>query len=319
MEITLDPTARAIAELLCSTDHPRERLAQAQDLLRPPVAGQPRYGAGFSPFEVMEAAMRDGYDWRAAQQVFGLFSPARKIRASVWALEQFAMQQVEQRARAALLAAAQVLEPAWRPKRILLAILPADPSNRNLMIRNSGMSSFGEAERVCLTFWPSPGNLARFEAVLVRAFALGCYWAATNAAEHYRLADALHAEGYAANIVAACYPQIEAPWLVAHTAPPVWAAELAAVAALYGVANYAQVPANLYGRSEERLLPFPPIALPLDPEEFAYSQAILADHATSNDARVIAACLYGDAIIAEQGHPQFGLSPYAGLEVAYRS
>lgn len=30
-------------------------------------------------------------------------------------------------------------------------------------------------------------------------------------------------------------------------------------------------------------MPFPPTALPLDPEEFAYSQAILADHATSND------------------------------------
>ena len=103
-----------------------------------------------------------------------------------------------------------------------------------------------------------------------------------------------------------------------HAAPPSWPADLQAVAELYGAASYARVPANNYGQSEWRNLAPPPEAAPLDAEELAYAEDVLAGAIRSGDPRTIAAHLYGDAIIAEQGHPQAGLPPYAGFELAYR-
>jgi len=319
VEVVADPIAAELAALLRSAAHPRARLARVEaTVLTAREPGAMRAAKAFPPFQAMEAAMRDGYDWRVAQQMFGLFSPSRKIRASAWALDELAAAGAEAQAAAALARAAATVDPGLRPGGLRLAIVPADPSNRNLMVRNGGLSALGEAGRVGATVWPSAGNLGRLGPALVRAFALGVRWAATGAAKRYTLADALAAEGLAAALVAELFPALPAPWLAAHVAPAEWPADLRAVAALYGAGDYSRVPANSYGRSEWRALPDPPAGAPLDAEELAYAEEVVGAASAADDPRAIAAHLFGDAIIAEQGHPQAGLPPYAGFEVAYR-
>lgn len=186
------------------------------------------------------------------------------------------------------------------------------------MQRNAGLSVFGGGDGLAAEVWPSAGNLARLGPALARGLALAARWAASGAERSYTLRDALAAEGLAAALVGQLFPELPAPWLVAHAAPPSWPADLQAVAELYGAASYARVPANNYGQSEWRDLAPPPAAAPLDAEELAYAEHVLAGALYASDPRTIAAHLYGDAIIAEQGHPQAGLPPYAGFELAYR-
>jgi uncharacterized protein YjaZ len=319
MEITHSAMAATLEQLLRSTSHPRERLARASTTILTPLGpGQRSQAQSFRPAHVMEAVMRDGYDLHAAQQVYGLFSPSRKIRASAWALDRLRDERVFEQAGVLLSRAGDAINKALRPASLQLMIIPADPSNRNLMIRNAGLSVSGGAGSLAATVWPSAGNLARLGAALVRGFALGVRWSATNAARRYTLADALAAEGLAAALVSELVPGCPAPWLIAHVAPASWPGDLQAIAEIYGVSAYQRVPANTYGRSDWHDLAAPPAAAPLDDEELAYAEEVIAGALGADDPRTIAAHLYGDAIAAEQGHPQAGLPPYAGFEVAYR-
>lgn len=319
MEIVPDAWVATLEELLQSAAHPRERFELARaSFLAPPAPGDHSRAQEFPPYQVMAAALRDGYDLRVAQQVYGLFSPSRKIRASAWAIEQLRAARAYERAAELLARAAELLGGAHCPATLRLALVPADPSNRNLMQRNAGLSVFGGGDALAAEVWPSPSNLARLGPALARGLALAARWAASGAERTYTLRDALAAEGLAAALVARLFPDIAAPWLVAHAPPPSWPADLQAVAELYGAASYARVPANNYGQSEWRNLAPPPEAAPLEAEELAYAEHVLAGAIRSGDPRTIAAHLYGDAIIAEQGHPQAGLPPYAGFELAYR-
>lgn len=319
MEVQADPIAQELAELLASTEHARAKLAQVEAaVLTPPRSGSAQAQRSFPPFLVMQAAMRDGYDWRVAQQMYGLFSPSRKVRASVWAIERLREADAWGRAAGELARAAALVGRALRPTSLRLALVPADPSNRNLMVRNSGLSVFGEPGRLGATVWPGAGNLARLGPALVRGLALSVRWAASGAAARYTLADALAAEGLAAALVAAAFPAAPEPWLLAHAAPAGWADDLRAAAGLYGLPDYRRVPANTYGRNEWRDVDPPPPAAPLDAEELAYAEELAAAALAADDPRAIAAHLYGDVIVAEQGHLQVGLPPYAGFEVAYR-
>ena len=319
MEIVPDAWVATLEELLQSAAHPRERFELARaSFLAPPAPGDHSRAQEFPPYQVMAAALRDGYDLRVAQQVYGLFSPSRKIRASAWAIEQLRAARAFERAAELLARAAELLGRAHCPATLRLAIIPADPSNRNLMQRNAGLSMFGGGDGLAAEVWPSAGNMARLGPALARGLALAVRWAASGAERTYTLGDALAAEGLAAALVARLFPELPAPWLVAHAAPPSWPADLQAVAELYGAASYARVPANNYGQSEWRELAPPPEAAPLDAEELDYAEQVLAGAISANDPRTLAAHLYGDAIIAEQGHPQAGLPPYAGFELAYR-
>jgi uncharacterized protein YjaZ len=319
MEILPDTGIATLAELLTSTAHARERFEIARaTFLVPPEPGDWSRAKGYPPFQVMEAVLRDGYDLRVAQQVFGLFSPSRKIRASVWALDRLRAEGVYEHARATIARAAAAIEPALLPATLQLAIIPADPSNRNLMIRNSGLSIFGGARHMAVEVWPSAGNLARLGPALIRGFALGVRWMARDAAHGYTLADALAAEGLAGALADDMFPGNPAPWLLAHAAPASWPGDLQTIAELYGTTSYAKVPANDYGRSVWRDLAPPPHAAPLDSEELAYAEEVILAALDTDDPRTIAAHLYGDAIVTEQGHQQAGLPPYAGFEVAYR-
>ncbi len=319
MEIVADPWVATLEELLQSAARPRERFEQARaSFLVPPAPGDHSRAQEFPPFQVMAAALRDGYDLRVAQQVYGLFSPSRKIRASAWAIERLRAERAFEQAAELLARAAELLGRQHCPATLRLALIAADPSNRNLMLRNAGLSVFGGGDGLAAEVWPSAGNLARLGPALARGLALAARWAANGAEHSYTLRDALAAEGIAAALVAELFPDLPAPWLVAHTAPPSWPIDLQAIAELYGAASYARVPANNYGYSELRDLALPPEAAPLDSEELAYAEHVLAGAIGAGDPRAIAAHLYGDTIIAEQGHPQAGLPPYAGFELAYR-
>lgn len=324
MEIRSHPGNSILADLLCSQAKPRQRfeLAKAQ------VIGGPAFAESNAalakakttpPSAVMEAVLRDGYDYLVAQQLFGLFSPARKVGASEWALAQFRVNDTLRRITGALARAANELDRSDMPATLNVLLVPADPSNRNLMIRNSGLSTFGAAVGyLAITVWPSVGNLARLPAAAARAFALGLLWRAGRADTHYSLADALAAEGQAAALLGRLFPEYQTPWLTAHVAPPDWDADLAHIAALYGVECYDAVPANIYGGSDVAVEP-PPHSVVLDAEERYYAQELLAAAQTATDPRTIAAHLYGDAIASSQGHAQAGLPAYAGFEIAFRS
>lgn len=54
----------------------------------------------------------------------------------------------------------------------------------------------------------------------------------------------------------------------------------------------------------------------LDAEELAYAAEVIAPALQDRDARSIAANLYGDEILAFQGHEGVGLPPFAGFAVA---
>ena len=324
MDIVQHPGGELLYSLLQSSAKPRERFTIARtQLIDGPVMQECNEAlARFRnspPAEVMTAVLRDGYDFLYSQQMFGLFSPARSVNASTWAVEQLRAAGAFEQAHTALAQAATLVEQALLPQLTQILIVPADPSNRNVMIRNSGLSVVGGAPGfLAVAIWPGAGNLARLGPAVVRAFALGVHWHAINASSHYTLADALAAEGRAATVVAKLFPAEPLPWLVAHTPPASWSDDLAAVAQLYGVASYSAVPANLYGASDVQVEP-PPAGVVLTHDERDYCIGVINGAITTTDPRTIAAHLYGDQIVGAQGHPQAGLPPYAGFEIAFRS
>lgn len=322
MKVELHPGSAIFAELLRSTVKPRERfeLAKSQIIYGPAFADSNQavgWAKDMPPIAVMQAVLRDGYDYLAAQQMFGMFSPARKIEASAWALEQLHATNTFAQIAEALVRAAEHVPAAWLPETTRVLLIPADPSNRNLMIRNSGLSMLGTGSLFALTVWPSAGNLQRVPAAAVRSWALGVIWQASGTNTPYTLASALASEGQALALMAQLFPNEAAPWLVPHAAPASWPTDLDHVALLYGVEGYNAVPANIYGGTDVHVEP-PPVPRPMNAEEQSYAaEQIVAAH-QATDPRTIAAYLYGDEIASAQGHPQAGLPPYAGFEVAFR-
>src|SRR4029079_19030298 len=90
------------------------------------------------------------------------------------------------------------------------------------------------------------------------------------------------------------------------------------VADIYAVPRYDAVLVNVYGATAPIGPERPPRALPLDGEELEYARAVIGGALGLSDARLIAAHLYGDELLAAQGHPTVGLPPFAGFEVGYR-
>ncbi|MBV9789744.1 MAG: hypothetical protein JOZ51_16275, partial [Chloroflexi bacterium] len=148
---------------------------------------------------------------------------------------------------------------------------------------------------------------------------------ATNARQALRseglltLGDWLVLEGLSAAFVeAAGAPLNTAPWLVAFAKPDDWDQALAHVAQFYQLASYNDLVVNVYGGQVPIGSERPPQARPLDVEDVEYATEIIKAALDVTDATTIAAYMYGDAIVAMQGHPAVGLPPYAGFEVGYR-
>lgn len=319
MEIVVHDTVDILEPLYAAALPPTVRFAQAQGLFFEPDARfaliqavrEKKEAGGFG---VMRAAQRDGFDVLASQQLWGLFNPTRLPALSAWAFSRFREAGVLARCREWLTRVASDLAPT-QPPRLDFLLLPADPANRSLMVDNHGLSAFaGVAGTMLLELWPSAGNLARLEPLLTRLCAHTMRWAQAPATT---LADYLVLEGLASSLVAVYFPQVGRPWLLAHEAPDDAEATLSEIAAHYGLAHYSELRTNVYGS----LMPVgearPPQAPWLDEEEREYTRQVLGAALTERSPQRIAAYLYGDEILAAQGHPTVGLSPLAGFHIAH--
>lgn len=323
MEIDISELPQRLRPLFETASRPRDRFAQAQEILFDPraigggrrdQAGQPNWGG----FQVMETALQDGHAAVTGQQAWGLFNPARKPEASAWAFARLDAHDAWAAAGRWLAACAAALPPASLPPRLSLLLLPADPANRNLMLMNRGLSGFAGGDgNLVLEIWPGDGNLARLRPALARLAAHTARWRLA-ADQPITLGALLALEGLAAAFVAErCPERAGDAWLAPFAAPPGWEDDLQALAALYGVASFADIPFNIYGSWGVMGAERPPEPVPLDDDELAYSAALLAGRLDATDPALIAAALYGDELVAANGFPTLGLSAYAGFQVAF--
>jgi uncharacterized protein YjaZ len=273
-------------------------------------------------FAVMEAAQHDGYEALMGQQGWGLFNPTRSREASAWAFAQYEESKIL--AQIERLVMQYVAHPTIAPHAARLLpqiecfLLPGDPANRTFMAFNQGLSCMGgRPGYLLIRVWPSPGNLARIGPVLARLVAQNVRQAALAMSGLLTLGDWLILEGLAASFVERVAPSDIPPWLVAFAKPADWEQALAHVAGFYQLPSYDQLEVNVYGSrfavGAERL----PQACALDRDELGYATEVLGAALSVADATTIAAYMYGDAIVAAQGHPTVGLPPYAGFEVGY--
>ncbi|HEY0606448.1 MAG TPA: DUF2268 domain-containing putative Zn-dependent protease [Herpetosiphonaceae bacterium] len=325
--IVVHDTIALFQPLFTSRDRPKALFSRAEQIFSPQgfmsrlnheLTDRRRNG-----FDVMSAAQYDGYEALLGQQGWGLFNPSRSRDASDWEFAQYQrvamLEQIERAVAECVRRLELTEEQAVCLPQIQCFLLPADPANRTFMALNHGLSGFGGAPGfVLLRVWPCAGNLARVPAVLARLVANNLRQAARREGL-LTLGDWLVLEGLSAAFVeAAGVPLSAAPWLVAFAKPDDWDQALSDVAQFYQLASYNDLVVNVYGGQvpigDER----PPEAAPLDPEDLEYASAIIKAALDVSNATTIAAYMYGDAIVAMQGHPAVGLPPYAGFEVGYR-
>ncbi|MEW6212828.1 MAG: DUF2268 domain-containing putative Zn-dependent protease, partial [Acidobacteriota bacterium] len=149
-------------------------------------------------------------------------------------------------------------------------------------------------------------------------FAHNARWFHTPRKKSATLGDFLALEGLASVMVRHFYPKSEPePWLAAFRKPDDWDSALDHLARIYKVKSFSEIAINIYGMSEQMGEARGPQAVRLTPQEIDYARHVISRSLQSNDARVIAAHLYGDLVVAAQGHRTFGLPPYSGFEVAH--
>ncbi len=325
MDIVVHDTLALLRPLFVERVRPKELLSRAQEPLFGPHGLQrwmsvPMKEKERGGYAVMQAAQQDGYDVMMAQQMWGLFDPGRKPQASAWAFDRLNSAHTLATTQALLQTYAEALPAPADLPRVECVLVPADPANWNLMMMNHGLSLFGGAPGHLLAeVWPSAGNLVRLKPALARVYAHNLRWASVPSMGAATLADILVVEGLSAAFVAAVCPDIPtAPWLVAFHPAGDWPDALAAVAHMYGVATYDDIGSNVYGSRVSSDGARPPAARPLDADELAYAHDLIGAALGATTPGVIAAYLYGDALVAPQGHPTVGLPPYAGCEVGYR-
>lgn len=325
--IVVHDTIAQFQPLFTSRDRPKALFSHAEKIFSPngfmsrlnhELADRRRNG-----FDVMSAAQHDGYEALLGQQGWGLFNPSRSRDASDWEFAQYQQvairEQIEGAVTECLRRLALTQEQAACLPQLQCFLVSADPANRTFMALNHGLSGFGGAPGfLVLRVWPSAGNLARLPAVLARLVANNLRQAARREGL-LTLGDWLVLEGLSAAFVESAGVALNAaPWLVAFAKPDDWNQALAHVAQFYQLASYNDLVVNVYGGQvpigDER----PPHATPLDPEDLEYAAEIIKTALDVSDATTIAAYMYGDAIVAMQGHPAVGLPPYAGFEVGYR-
>ena len=90
------------------------------------------------------------------------------------------------------------------------------------------------------------------------------------------------------------------------------------IAGFVGKESYDQITTNVYGSRLPATMFQAPPAQAMTPEEVSYAQEIVGAALEVTDPWRIAAYLYGDELVGQQGHPMVGLPAYAGFEVGYR-
>jgi uncharacterized protein YjaZ len=308
--------SRSLDELrphFLSAARPRDRFAQAQASLLVPdgLMAFERTGPGY---DIRACVLRDGYSAVFGQQAWGLFDPRRTLAASDWQFTRFADLDVTAQCQGLLEQYAAGLEDV-SIERITCTLLPIDPANPFELVADLGLSCFAAVPgQILLALWPSDGNLARLGPTLARALVQTIGWSH----QPTTLGDVLRLEGRAAAFVAAQFPDDPAPWLAPFRPPPDHQATLDHVATLLGLDEYRQLEANVYGARVRVADLAMPTARPMEPDELAYARELIAASLDATEPCSIAAHLYGDELVAAQGHPSVGLPAYAGFEAGYR-
>jgi uncharacterized protein YjaZ len=321
-QVVVHDTITLLKPLFLSRARPKEKLAEAL----PVTSGLHKRIPAMARVETLAndiaaVARLDAYGALAGYQFWGLFNPTRKVEASAWAFDQLAAYDVLGRVEAYLTHTCAQFPPHQVPERLDCLVLPGDPANRELMVYGHGLAAVGAPGVILLILWPSPSNLQRLESTLARALVQSLRWQNVPPDPSPTLADYLVLEGLAASFVAQQLPTLPEPWLAPFRPPADWPDALAHVARIYGLNHYDELTGNLYGSritgetvNSQRY----PKAQPLSADEFDYAQELVRGALTAADAPTIAAYLYGDEAVANQGYAAVGLPNFAGFEVAYR-
>jgi len=333
MNIIVHDTLSTFEPLFTSTDNPKVLLEKARPVLFDPDGLQVQLSKHFANkeqngFYVMQAAQRDGVHVLAMQQGWGLFNPTRNRNVSAWQFEQFAQKDVAARIHEILTALCEQLPDSLLPPTLNCYLFPTDPANKPLMINNHGLSGFGFSPgHLFVQLWPSDGNLARLRPLLARLLIHTIRPLPLETTQ--TLADWLAIEGLAANFIMTTLPKPDRmswyewlklgqkSWRDWLNPPADWPETLAQIAAIYGLSSFDDLVVNVYSSMQPIGSDRPPTVDPLSAEEREYARDVIRDGLGETDPNQIAAYLYGDEIVAEQGHQGVGLPPYAGFEVAH--
>lgn len=323
MKVVVHDSLAQLQPLFTSTDPPNVLLERARPLLFDEgglqwQVGKPTSNKERNGFYVMQAAQQDGFHVLAMQQVWGLFNPTRNRDVSVWQFSQFAQKNVVDLVESILVELCELLPRSLLPDKLECYLFPADPANRPLMINNHGLSGFGFARGyLLLQIWPCDGNLTRLRSLLARLLVHNIRPLPVDRTP--TLLDWLVVEGLASGLVEKFIDgSVQAPWGRWLSAPVDWSQTLNEIAMLYGLARYDDLVVNVYSSQirigAERL----PAVMAMDADEQEYALDLIRDGLDEIDPNLIAAYLYGDEVVAQQGHSGVGLSPYAGFECAHQ-
>lgn len=300
MKCIVHDTLSLLEPLFCHAHKPKDRLELAQPILF--ADDSLIHGRRLLPramqtqsFKVMQAGAVDGYSVVAAQQGWGLFNPARSVASSQWLFAEYARLDILRQLEHYLHEAMRGLEPSLKnytdnDDTLELFLFPADPANRQLMLRSHGLSIFAAIPQVIMVqLWADASNMARLPILLARALRHNL---AVQRAQPHMLADFLALE----DVVS----------MQALLEPVAWQDTLQHAAELCDASNYDDVTANIYGADGSSILPLPqPEAL--DAEMLEYAQLLLAEGGQESQPERIAAYLYGDAVVSSQGHAGVGM------------
>jgi uncharacterized protein YjaZ len=312
---SVDRTLDELRPLFLSTARSKERFALAQETILAPGGVIDRHRGAREGLiaDIRAAVQRDGFPAIFGQQAWGLFDPKRTRAASEWQFARFAEVEVESLIQRNATEHVQALGSG----SVSVMPLPCDPANPFDMLADHGLSCFsGVPGRVPLALWPADGTITRLGPCLARAIAANVR---VQKAAPRTLEDVLVLEGLAAAFVGERYPDEQEPWLTPFRPPPDEAAMLSQLAQLLGVPAYVDLQANVYGATVTAADVPSPEAKQLARDELEYAWGIVRPLLTSTDPRTIAAVLYGDELIAAQGHPSLGLPAYTGFELGYRA
>lgn len=317
-------TYTLLKPLFTARQPPKVMFAEAEKVLIGPESiigkwSQANLQSSFpGSWEVCQAAMSDGA-LVSGKQAGGLFNPTRKREFSDWEFEQWLAFDLLGSVEKHLGFIFEQLADFELPGKFACLVLPSDPTSFEYILGCNGLSCFSGAPGfITLRMLACTGNMQRLGAVLTRAVVQNLRWA-LQPGQPLALADYLVMAGLAAHFAANLYPATPGyPWLFSFERPADWLTVLAKIASFYGLDDYAQAPTNYFGGKEDAAnFQSSPLA-PLEPEELLYAEEIINPALSSTAPQTIAAHLYGDEILARQGHPTVGLPLYAGFEVGYR-
>ena len=315
MQITVHDTLSVLEPLFTERHHPKDLFKLARPLFYDDdgLLRRLQKQSVTLLYNVMQGGELDGYDAGFGRQAWGLFNPTRKPEVTRWAFERFVELDVLRLLNKQLNALAlQIDVPPLIELNVYL--MPADPANRTLMLRSHGLSLYaGSPGTLLLQLWPSEGNLQRLRPMLARGLV---HTLRQGVSEAETLADCFVLEGLATQFLQEMSPETVQPWLTAFQAPTGWKNDLDHVAKFYDLPNYDALKTNIYG-TEESSAPVPQ-ALPLDADELDSAKALILESHSETHPAIVAAHLYGDELVAPQGHPGVGMPAYGGLELSYQ-